>query len=439
MTAVGTEKYRHSLPEKIGKYEIRQLLGEGTTSQVFLAYDSFTQNSVALKYFHPEMLRNHEKSQLYRHLMMNEVALVGKLNHPHIVHIFDAVQADDEAYIVMEYVAGGTLEAYSRPQRLLPFNRLTEIIFKATRALDYAFHRGITHRDIKPANIMLVDSEGQDIKLTDFGIALNNASEATQIIGVGSPGYMSPQQIRDMHVDHRADIYSLGVVMYQLLTGHLPFESQNGMNLMYRIIHDTPPQPCELRPEIPEALNTIVLRAMEKELERRYQTWVEFSHDLAQAFHNTKLNASAIEIPDTEKFETLRKSHFFQEFTDVEIWEVVNFSQWRRTSPGTTIIREGEQGSYFCLLGAGEACVKKQGKLLHMLTEGDCFGEMAMFSSGGSIRSASVEAMTQVNVITIEATALNKASDTCRMHFYKSFLKVLSTRLSLATSRIANT
>lgn len=423
---------------KIGKYEIKGLIGEGATSLVYLAHDPFAQRDVALKQLYPELLRNKERGRLYRHLLMNEAALAGKLSHPHIAHIYDASVADDEAYVVMEYAPGGTLEAFTHHDALLPFDRLVEIIFKSTRALDYAFRHGITHRDIKPANILLVDPKGQDIKLSDFGAAFHTASDTTQVAGVGSPAYMSPQQIREMPVDQRTDIYSLGVVMYQLLTGKLPFEGDNNYSLLYRIANEEATPPSEVRPDVPPALDAIVRRAMEKDVDRRYQDWSEFSQDLARAFRNRALNAGQQVIPETERFQTLRELSFFREFSDVEIWEIVGFSRWDRAQPGTVIMKEGEAGDHFCFLASGEARVRKRGKLLNLLTSGDCFGEMALFSAGGGVRSASVEAVTEVSVVRIGAPALQRASDTCRMHFYKAFLEVLSTRLSLANARIAN-
>jgi serine/threonine protein kinase len=423
---------------RIGKYEIQRRIGDGSTSSVYLARDPFSQREVAVKQLHPDILRDREHGRLYRHLLMNEAALAGKLVHPHIAQILDAAIDDDQAYIVMEYVPGGTLAAFCRSDRLLPFDRLVEILFKCTRALDYAFRQGVTHRDIKPANILLVDPDGQDIKISDFGAALHTASEATQVSGVGSPAYMSPQQVREMPLNQQTDIYSLGVVMYQLLTGRLPFESDNNYSLLYRIAHDEPAPPSALRADIPEALEAIVRRAMEKELDHRYQDWAEFSHDLAQAFRNRSVYADRATPPDTEKFQALRGLAFFREFSDVEIWEVVGFSRWTRAQSGTILLKEGESGDQFFFLAEGEACVKKRGRLLNMLTPGDCFGEMALFSAGGGVRSASVEAVTELSVIGIGAPALLRASSTCRMHFYKAFLEVLSTRLSLANARIAN-
>ncbi len=193
--------------ERIGKYVIEKKLGEGATSTVFLAHDPFANRQVALKLIFPEVLADKEHGRLYRRLLLNEASLAGKLMHPHIVQIFDAVVTDEQSYIVMEYVPGGTLEQFCAPDKLLPLDRLVEIIFKCTRALDYAHRLGITHRDIKPANILLATPGGGDIKISDFGAALQTADQTrTQVSGVGSPAYMSPQQVREMPLNHQTDI-----------------------------------------------------------------------------------------------------------------------------------------------------------------------------------------------------------------------------------------
>ncbi|MDR2924668.1 MAG: protein kinase [Azoarcus sp.] len=424
--------------ERIGKYEIRRLLGEGATSSVHLAWDPFNRREVALKQINPIFFRPPHRGRLFRQLLVNEASLAGKLNHPHIVKIYDAVVEPDSAYVAMEYVPGGTLEALTHPAKLSPFDRVIEIIFKCSRALDYAFHNGITHRDIKPANILLTTADGTDIRITDFGAAFQMESDVTQIANLGSPAYMSPQQVREAQVDHRSDIYSLGVVMYQLLTGHLPFESDNNYSLAYRIASEIPPPVTEYRPEIPEALDIIVRRAMEKDIEHRYQAWAEFSHDLTLAFRNCILKPDQEALPETERFRLLRGLPFFKDFSDAELWEVIGFSQWLQIQPGTVILREGEAGDHFSFLAEGEAQVKRGHALLGVLTPGDCFGEIALFSGGKGVRSASVEATSTARLVTIRKQALERASETCRMNFYKAFLAVLATRLSLASSRIAN-
>ncbi len=431
------------LPERIGKYEIRGKLGEGATSIVYLGFDPFSERQVAIKLIFPEVLRDKERGRQYRHLLLTEASLAGKLMHPHIVQIFDAVLDEEQSYIVMEYVPGGTLEPFCTPSNLLPIDRLVEIIFKCTRALDYAYRAGITHRDIKPANILLAqDSNGGhgDIKISDFGAALVTTSDQTrtQVTGVGSPAYMSPQQLRDQPLTHQTDIYSLGVMMYQLLTGRLPFGSSSNYGMIYQICNTDPPPPSTFRTDIPPGLEAVVIRAMQKELRYRYQTWEAFSHDLAQSFRNKQLSAQHQEFPDSEKFEALRALPFFTEFSDVELWEVVRFSSWKEVAPRTVIMKDGEPGNFFAFLLEGELNVEKNNRHLVTLNAGECFGEMAIIRRGKHERGADVVAKTTARVVTIPTQALQHGSNACRMHFYQGFLDIIASRLADANRRIAS-
>ena len=424
------------MKKKLGKYELIRKLGEGATSTVYLGHDPFAQRDVAIKVASPGILRDPEKGKLYSNLFLNEASLIGKLNHPHIVQIYDAVVTEDICYIVMEYVDGGTLDAHAEPGSLLPVDRVVELVFKCTRALDFAYRLGITHRDIKPANILLAGES--DIKISDFGAAITNArGDRTLVSGIGSPAYMSPQQVQEQFLDHRTDIYSLGVVMHQLLTGELPFVAGNNYNMVYQIVNGTPARPSAQRPGLPAVLDDIVGRAMAREVNDRYPTWQAFAQDLAQAVRNGQLKAPRSEFPDTEKFATLRALPFFVDFTDVEIWEALRFADWQHVAPGTTIMRDGEPGNFFCFVAEGELTVSKNGIKLDTLSNGDCFGEMAVISRHGNIRSADVTAESAASIVTIRGEALEKASESCRMHFYQGFLDVLATRLSLSNQRLA--
>lgn len=422
--------------KKLGKYELFKKLGEGASSTVYLGRDPFAQRDVAIKVATPEILGDAKKGKLYTNLFLNEASLVGKLKHPHIVQIYDAVVAEKLCYIVMEYVAGGTLDEHARPGRLLEVDRVVELIFKCSRALDFAHRLGITHRDIKPANILLSGESG--IKITDFGAAITNGqNERTQVSGIGSPAYMSPEQILELPLDHRTDIYSLGVVMFQLLTGRLPFEADNQFNMVYQIIHSPAPTPSSLRPGLPPVLDEIVGRAMARERDERYPGWEPFAHDLARAVRKRQLQKTTGEFADTEKFGILRALPFFAHFSDVEIWEVLRFSHWQRATPGSVIMHDGEPGDFFCFLAAGQLKVSKGGKTLNVLTKGDCFGEMAVISRSAQLRAADVTALSAADIITVRGEALHKASEACRMHFYQGFLEVLAGRLTLANQRLA--
>jgi serine/threonine protein kinase len=428
--------------QRLGRYELIRKLGEGSTAAVWLARDSFAERDVAVKVIDQKILNDETQSRIYRRLLKNEASLAGKLIHPHIVQIFDAVVSEENSYIVMEYVGGGTLDQFCSPDNLLPLDRLVEIVFKCTRALDYAFRLGITHRDIKPANILLTESTETtgrgDIKISDFGAAIQSGNQTqTQVSGVGSPAYMSPQQVRESELDHQTDIYSLGVVMYQLLTGRLPFQAANNFAMIYQICHVDPPPPSSFRREIPPSLDAVVARAMHKDLDGRYATWEAFSHDLAQAFRNSQLGIRKQEFPDSEKFETLRKLPFFDEFSDVELWEIIRFARWDHVAPDTVIMKDGEIGDSFCLLIDGELQVSKRGHTLSILAPGDCVGEMAVIGRVDHQRGADVIARTTARIVTIPGAGLRKATDTCQMHFYQAFLEVLAGRLSQANIRLS--
>ena len=425
-----------TLPERIGKYPVVEKLGEGATSEVYLCHDPFNDRDVAVKRTFPEALRDAARGGVYRKLFLAEASLAGRLSHPHIVAIYDAVLEDDSGYIVMEYVSGGTLEPYTEAGRLLPIDKIVEIIFKCTRALSYANQMGVTHRDIKPGNILM--SGPVDIKISDFGLALSAGVDTTQISGVGSPAYMSPEQIREQALTQQTDIYSLGVVMYQLLTGHLPYQASNNFSMIYQITTTDPAPPSSLRDGIPMSVDRIVRKAMQKDLARRYQTWEDFAKDLADAFRAESLSRKSEEFADSEKFNALRAMKFFRRFSDPELWEVVTIGGWEKVPAGTTLMREGEQGDHFCLLVSGEVKVTKNKKLLNVLGAGECFGEMAYLAEGGAERGASVSANGESRIVRISVNDLENASGTCRLKFERAFIGILVERLNLANTRLTS-
>jgi len=419
--------------DKVGKYEIVKELGHGATSTVYLALDPFSQQQVALKVFDLSVLHDQTRAKAFRKLLLTEASLAGKLSHPHIVKIQDAVMDGEVNYMVMEYVEGETLEIYGEVDHLLGLGRIAEIIYKCCKALEYAQYQGITHRDIKPANI-LVRGES-DIKITDFGAAVIESQQSTQVSGVGSPAYMSPEQIRELPLTHQTDIYSLGVTMYRLLTGKLPFDAANSYSMIYQIMNIDPQPPSTFRPEIPPSMDAIVLRAMAKDTAQRYQTWDEFARDLV-AFISANVPQQE-EIFDTEKFNTLRELSFFTDFNDVELWEVLRISDWYKVSESESILQEGEEGQSFFLIASGSVRVVKQGRLLSLLHKGDCFGEMAHLTGKDARRSTDVISKTEVTLIEIVPEALARASANCRFQFAEAFLEMLAKRLSMANTRIS--
>jgi eukaryotic-like serine/threonine-protein kinase len=419
--------------DKIGKYQIIKELGRGATSAVYLANDAFAGRQVAIKLVRADALGDKEQGRRFHKLFLAEAALAGKLSHPHLVAIFDAVSDEEGSYLVMEYVPGGTLEPYTLPAKLMTINSIVEIIFKCCKALDYAHRHGIIHRDIKPANILLTGET--DIKVSDFGAALSVTAETTQVSGIGSPAYMSPEQLQEMTLNHQTDIFSLGVVMYQLLTGALPFKATNNYSMVYQIINVDPPPASLLRPDTPVAVDAIVKRALEKDIAKRFQTWEEFAQALADTF--TNLQKPEEIVPETEKFSILRNLEFFMTFQDVDLWQVLRISNWVRYSAGDPVITEGEVGTAFCVLAAGEVKITKQGKLLNILRVGECFGEMAYLGKRAFQRTASVTAVNDITVIEISAEALAQATEGCKHAFNAAFLELLVGRLEAANTRLS--
>lgn len=421
----------------IGKYRVTRPIGEGATSTVYLCHDDFADRDVAVKVVHLDRLPE-GKERVFRSLLLAEASLAGKLVHPHIVQIFDAVLEERMGYIAMEYVAGGTLEAYIDRAALLDPKQVVRIGYKCARALEYAARQGVIHRDIKPANILVAEAQDDEIeiKLSDFGSALHALADQTFVTGIGSPAYMSPEQVRDEDITHQTDIYSLGVVLYQLLAGQLPFHAGNSYGLMYQIAHGEPTSLGAVRPDLPAALGQVVHRMMERERTRRYADWAELSGDLASLFDDVTMRSN--EVGATEKFTLLRSLPFFREFPDAQLWEALRFTSWQELEAGRRVIVDGTEGDFFCILAAGEVKVTKRGKLLNVLRAGDCFGEMSYLQPElGNSRTADVTTTEPALVVIVHTPDLRRASDACQHRFDQAFMRVLVDRLDLANRRLA--
>ena len=422
-------------PTKIGKYNVLSELGQGASAVVFLAEDPFNDRKVAVKVAKSGADMSEEEAKRFEKLFLNEASLAGKLNHPNIVGVYDAVVEGDQRYIVMEYVTGGSLKKFCTETNLLPLRQAVLVIFKMCRALDYAFQNGVIHRDIKPANILL--SERDDIKVSDFGTAKISQSEHTQIDGfLGSPAYMSPEQINEQGPSVQSDIYSLGVVMYELLTGRLPFRAENAVAMINKILSEEAAPIEKLRPDLPPKLVEIVKRAMHKDPKVRYTSWFEMASELANTF--PQLERYSHEISSTEKFNKLRSLPFFREFKDAELWEVLRGAVWETRSRDENLLLEGEIGQAFFIIVGGQVKVVKDAKLLNVLKEGDCFGEMAYLSGADRARrSASIISVSEVQLLKVQSTQLESLSEGCQLRFNREFLRTLIERLTWTSSVLA--
>ena len=425
-------------PDTIGKYRVLCELGRGATGAVYMAEDTFNNRDVAIKVMFPEVLKHAEDGPLYKSMFLNEASLAGKIMHPHIVGIYDAVVDESMSYIVMEYVEGGTLEQYCKPDKLLDPLIVAEIIFKCVRALGFANTQGLIHRDVKPGNILY--KSGSDIKLADFGAALNRVSDKTQVTAVGSPLYMSPEIINGAKATVQSDIYALGIVMYMLLAGRTPFEASNPASLMYQIVNHEPDPPSSFRADVPAQMEDIVKQAMAKDIARRYQDWDAFGTDLAALWQGEQSpQKNKAEVSDTEQFSALKTLSFFRDFPENELWEVLKISKWRPFAPGAVLISEGDVGDSFFILAKGNVKVSRGKRLLNVLGAGDCFGEMSYLAKRDGPRSASITTATDCIVMKVRAIDLNNASPSCRRLFDRKFLETLVSRLETANQQLAVT
>jgi serine/threonine protein kinase len=424
-----------SIRQKIGRFQIIGELGEGATSKVFLGEDPFARRKVAIKVIFPGALKNAEEGVIYRNMFLNEAALAGKLVHPHIAQIFDAVVEERFSYIVMEYVEGGTLEKFCKIENLLDPAAIAEIIFKCVRALSFAHSKGLTHRDIKPGNIL--HSGQADIKLADFGLAIDRTSERTVVAGVGSPAYMAPELLAGLvEASYKTDIYALGVVMYHLLAGRLPFLAPNAASLTYQIVHTDPDPPSKHRSGISPEIDAIVMRAVARDPASRYPNWEQFGQDLVQSWKQELQLQEDREAPDTVRFITMKALSFFKDFPEEELWEVLRISKWAKFPAGTVLIKQGDVGDAAFVIVGGFVQVTRGEHKLNALTIGDCFGEMSYLAERESSRSATVTTTSDCIVMKISAADLRAASPYCRMLFDQQFVRVLIGRLDAANKRL---
>ncbi len=419
--------------EKIGKYEISDLLGRGAMGTVYLAHDPFADRDVAIKLCIFDQDEDPGANRLIRKLFFNEAHTAGALDHPNILRVFDAGEEDGQPYIVMEFVQDAeTLKPYVDGDNLLPVRNVVEIVYQCAKALDYAHRRGVVHRDIKSTNIML--TRDGTAKLADFGIAQYAQADQTQVMGMlGSPRYMSPEQAREEDVNHQTDLYSLGVVCYELLTGRAPYVARGFTGLIQKILNEEPISVRELRPEIPEALAATVTKAMAKDTAERYRDAQEMAIDLAGAFH--QLGRPPEELSEDSKYESARELEFFASFSDSEVREVVEACAWERFEHGDSIVSEGSLEHAFYVVVSGEVGVSKRGKQIAVLSRGESFGEMGFVAR--SERSATVTALEQTTLLKINSSLMEQASMTCQLRFNQAFLQTVVARLARTSDDLA--
>ena len=431
------------LPSHIGKYRVLRRIGEGATAEVFLCHDDFQGREVAIKRVRANTHGDAMDGRYSERFFAAEAALVGRLNHPNVAQIFDAVPDPVAPYLVMEYVAGSTLRPYCRADQLLALELIVEIGFKCAMALGYVYRQGLIHRDVKPANLLAVLNGGTitDVKISDFGSVLNLGSDATQIYRVGSLAYMSPEQLEGGTLDCRADMYSLGAVLYHLIAGRPPFDAQVQSAMMHQIYNVKPASLSALRDGVSPALDSMIQRALAKDPAQRFAHWDEFAQTLSGLITNQEVPRGQLQgVLDSERFNLLRSLDFFANFGDVELWEVVHRAKWQRFHFGHALYRRGEEGSSFHILAQGAVEVFRDGKKVAQLGAGTSIGEMAYLAPNPELKRHSTDVVVTEPATTISFTpeTLGQVSPGCQHLFDESFIRVLVRRLHVAHEALAH-
>ena len=428
----------------IGKYRVIKKLGEGATSEVFLCRDDFHQRDVAIKRVRSSVLGDAVDGPVYARFFAAEAALVGRLQHPNVVQIFDAVADPTSPYVVMEYVPGTTLRSFCRADSLLPLELIVEIGFKCAMALGYVYRQGLIHRDVKPANILaLTNAQGlvTDVKITDFGSVLNMTADSTQVHQVGSLAYMAPEQLDGHTLDARADMYALGAVLYHLVAGRPPFDAPSQPALMNLIYNQDPTPLSTLRSGVHPAVDQVILKALAKSPKDRYANWDDFAQALSSLVSEHQVPRGHVQgVLDSERFNLLRSLDFFSNFGDVELWEVVHRARWQRFPFGHALYRRGEEGKTFHIIAQGSVEVYRNNKRVALLGAGTSVGEMAYLAPSPELRKHSTDVVVTEPATTISFTpdAMQSLSPASRHLFDESFIRVLVRRLHAAHEALAH-
>jgi len=413
------------------RYELRRELGKGGMGEVRLAFDTWRQLEVAVKFTRLQALQDERDGQRLRRMWLNETRLAGRLHHPCIAETYESGVTGEYGYLVMEYVAGSTLRQHVAPDRLLALDVLIDVLYKVCSALDYANRMGLLHRDIKPANVMYTPEGG--VKVMDFGAAYYVEADETQVFDVGTLPFMPPEHFKRSPPTLQSDIYAVGVMAYQLLTGALPYEATSYESLIYQKLYEDFVPLEQRRKQIPPELRFAVHRAIHRDIEVRYTNWSEFGDALALVLPRLGL-PRAVRF-DSTRFQQLRKLAFFSAFSDAQLWETIHLSSDVELTAGDVLFEEGAAGRNIYVIISGEMMVVREGVELNRMAAGDCFGEVAYVDEAQQARTATVRAADDAVLLEIDADALRQASSGLQAAFGRAFMAVLVSRLKRADRR----
>lgn len=423
-------------PEKIGKYEITGVAGKGAMGIVYIGHDPYIDRQVAIKVSlsasSGDILLDESVAADNHRQFFNEAKAAGILDHPNIIRVYEAGDANGQDYIAIEYVEDAdTLRSFKNKDNLLPLEKLLHYIRQAANGLHYAHSKGITHRDIKPANLLLT-KEG-DLKIADFGIAVRTQNDGTATAkGFGSPLYMSPEQAAGGKMSFQTDLFSLGVVLFELLTGVHPFQARSMPELFKNIINEPTPKLSEFRDDLPESLQSFLNRALEKDPANRFTSGEAFSQALLDI--EESLDSAGADLSDEEKIDVLSRLKYFSGFSEDDIEEFVDEGEWLRFQPGQVVFAEGDRDRSFYVVINGHVSVSRMNKELATLSDGDCFGEIAWLQD--QPRTATITSITNTVVLKLASPMNEWASLPCQMQITRTVQSVLIDRLTETSQRL---
>ncbi|MBF0467075.1 MAG: protein kinase [Nitrospirae bacterium] len=424
---------------KIGRYEILGTLGEGSMGIVYKAHDTIIERIVAIK----TVKVSNKANRVER--FYHEAKVAGKLTHPNIAMIYDIGEDNSTHFLVFEYVKGKTMKDVLTSGADIPLLEKLHILVLISRTLHYAHQRGVIHRDVKPANIMLIADK--QVKIMDFGIAVFAASEVScEERCLGTPYYMAPEQIKGAPVDRTSDIYSLGAVSYEFLTGTKPFLADGIDHLFEKIQKEEPLPPHILNSAISEDVSSYILKALQKQKEQRYQAASEYADVLEFYINRAEIDLSsvpmaAVDFDKKQLVETLKRRYtFFADFSDSELLLIFNISGKKSYKKGDIIFKEDTIGDKLFIIITGKVRITKifpndtEETFLASLGQGDCFGEMAIMDS--SPRFATAIAQSDCVLIAISEVILRTSEPTLCLKLYKNLAAVLSEKLRRSDTKI---
>ena len=406
------------VPERVGRYLIGARIGSGTCGIAHQGRDERLDRDVAVKLSPAgEAQLTDGKVPGAQRAYQTEIVAAGRLSHPNIVTVHDAGTEGALNYLVMEVVEGRSLKEYGKGKAPLPVHRALAAIVDCCRALDYSHSRGILHRDIKPANIMLAPGGA---KLLDFGIAVGLDADAgleRRAPVLGTPNYMSPEQILGRDLTPASDLYSLSAVLFELLCGRQLFKAKKVKELFRIVVNRPAPRLDAIKPELPPGLADILERALAKDPHERFQTGAELAAALAPLVERFRIVEQR--PPAQRRFiRDLQRQRFFEGFADVEIARLLELVQVRTFLPGESLLAPDDADRRLLILTDGVARVTEAGDLIGVVGEGESVGELGFINGMPDPRS--VVAMTHVNALEVSSESLSELPPKVHLHYYRT-------------------